>query len=212
MIRTLFLAVMGAALLQAQPVSYGVKLGTTLNNSVETTPSTTSLPSRLSGGPFVELHLPLLFSVEFSALYRSSSENATRVFPLGPTLNPYLFMSTDKIRTWDLPLLLKYRFSAGKFRPFVGAGGAWSLRSNHFESLSSCLGPQDSCRPSEYPNDFRRGILKSTLTRFGPAASAGFDIKMKHMTIAPEVRWNRVFSGGRTREQFSILVGFGFGR
>lgn len=211
MIKFIFLFASVAAL-QAQHVSYGVKLGAPLNDPVDTSPYSTSSPGRWTGGPFVELHLPLRLSVEFSALYRASKENATRVFPLSAAQNPYLFTSTDKVQTWDFPLLLKYRFTKGAIRPFVGAGGAWSHRRSEFQSLASCLGPQGSCRPPDYPTDFLGGVLKSTLTRFGPAASAGFDIPTKHVTISPEVRWNQSFSGARTRNQFSVMVGFGFGR
>jgi hypothetical protein len=211
MIKALFILA-GVTVLRAQHLSYGVKLGAPINNPGDTDPSSTTSPSRWIGGPFVELHLPLRLSVEFSALYRTNTENATRVFPIGAAQNPYLFTSTDKVHTWDFPLLLKYRFTKGAIRPFIGAGGAWSHRRSEFQSLASCLGPQGSCRPPDYPTDFLGGVLKSTLTRFGPAASAGFDIPTKHVTISPEVRWNRSFSGAGTRDQFSIMVGFGFGR
>lgn len=202
----------GAAVLGAQPLSYGVKVGVPVNDPVETTPFTTSSPSRWTGGPFVELHLPFHLSVEFSALYRTSKENATHVFPLGAAQNPYLFTSTDKVHTWDFPVLLKYRFTEGAFQPFIGAGGGWSYRRSDFQSFSSCLGPQGSCRPPDYPADIGGGAINSTLTRFGPAASAGVDIKTKYLTIAPELRWNRVFSGSGTSDQFSFMVGFAFGR
>jgi hypothetical protein len=211
MIKILF-TLASVAVLQAQPLSYGVKLGAPINDPVRTSAFETSSPSRWTGGPFVELHLPLRLSVEFSALYRSGTENATRVFPVGPAQNPYLFSSKDKVQTWDFPLLLKYRFTGGPIRPFIGAGGAWSHRRSEFESFASCLGPQGSCRPPDFPRDFSGSFQKSTLTKFGPAASAGIEFKTKHVSIAPEVRWNRVFSGGGTRDQYSVMVGFAFGR
>jgi hypothetical protein len=198
--------------LQAQPISYGIKLGSPVNDPSESRPFSTSSVSRLTGGPFVELHLPLRLSVEFSALFRTSRQNESGPFQLGQAQNPYLVSSIDRVRTWDFPLLLKYRFTQGTFRPFVGAGGAWSHRRSQFEVLYSCLGPQGSCRPTEYPADLFGDLRKSTLTRFGPAASAGFDIRKEYLTISPEVRWNRSFSGGSTRDQFSIVVGFAFGR
>ena len=87
----------------------------------------TNRQSRWTGGPFVELHLPYRLGVEFSVITRTSTENSTLPFPFGTNLNPYLAFITDKVRTWDFPLLLKYRFTEGKFRPFVGAGAAWSI-------------------------------------------------------------------------------------
>ena len=207
----LILATIGG--LQGQHISYGVKLGSPINDVSEPSPFSTSSVSRLTGGPFVELHLPLRLSVELSALFRTSRQNESRPFQLGQAQNSYLVSSIDKVQTWDFPLLLKYRFTEGTFRPFVGAGGGWSHRRSKFEVITSCLGPLGSCRPPEYPDgQLGGGLLKSTLTRFGPAASAGFDIRKEYGTISPEVRWNRAFSGGSTRDQFSVVIGFAFGR
>ena len=200
------------ATLQSQPISYGVKLGAPINDPSRTSPFSANSASRWIGGPSIELYLPRRLSVEFSALFRTSRESESRPFRLGDVQYPYLASSIDRVKTWDFPLLLKYRFAEGPFRPFVGAGAAWSHRRSEFQSLYSCLGPQGSCRPAEYPTDLFGGFRKSTLTRFGPAASAGFDIATKYLTISPEVRWNRSFSGGPTRNQFSVMVGFAFGR
>jgi hypothetical protein len=200
------------AAIHAQPISYGFKLGVPVNDPAQLSPFSISSQSRWTGGPFVELHLPRRLSVEFSTLFRTSSQNESRLFRLGEAQNPYLFSLADKVKTWDFPLLLKYRFTEGKFRPFLGAGAAWSHRRSDYEVLYSCLGPQGSCRPADYPIDLFGGSGKSTLTRFGPAASAGFDIATEHVTISPEVRWNRSFSGGPTGNQFSVMVGFAFGR
>jgi len=205
------LLVAGVAL-PAQPLSYGVKLGAPVNDPSEASPFSTPSQSRWTGGPFVELHLPRRFSVEFSALYRTSRNNESRPFRLGEAQNAYLFSSVDKVKTWDFPLLLKYRFTEGAFQPFVGAGAAWSHRRSEFQTFLSCLGPQGSCRPPEYPTEMFGSASQSTLTRFGPAASAGFDIATRYLTISPELRWNRSFSGGPTRNQFSVMVGFAFGR
>lgn len=198
--------------LQAQSISYGVKLGAPVNDPAQSGPFSSSSSSRWTGGPFLELHLPRRLSVEFSPLFRTSQQNESRPFRLGEAQNSYLASSADKVKTWDFPLLLKYRFTEGTFRPFVGAGAAWSYRRSEFQVFYSCLGPQGSCRPTDYPTDLFGGFSKSSLTRFGPAASAGFDIATERLTISPEVRWNRSFSGGPTRNQFSVVVGFAFGR
>ncbi|MBL8175072.1 MAG: hypothetical protein JNK48_10405 [Bryobacterales bacterium] len=206
------LAVLAAAL-QAQPVSYGIKLGAPVNDPTPRLSAfSISSPSRWTGGPFVELHLPRRVSVEFSVLLRASRQNELYSWRLGEAQNAYLASMTDKVKTWDFPLLLKYRFTGGAVRPFVGLGGAWSYRRSQFEASISCLGPQGSCRPAEFPSDLVGGIRKSSLTRFGPAASGGIEIKTKYMTVSPEIRWNRSFSGLGTRNQFSAVVGFTFGR
>jgi hypothetical protein len=89
--------------------------------------------------------------VEFSALYRPSRQTAVWPFHLGHEQNAYLSSSVDKVNTWDFPLLLKYRFTEGAFRPYIGAGGAWSHRRSEYQAFTTCLGPQDSCRPPGYP-------------------------------------------------------------
>jgi hypothetical protein len=210
----ILLCSLGMALVavQAQPVTYGVKLGAPVNDASQTSSTSVSSPGRWTGGPFVELHLPWRLSVEFSALFRNSRENDFRAYRLGEMQSSYLLTSADRVRTWDFPLLLKYRFREGKFRPYVGAGGAWSHRSSDFEAYTSCLGPEGSCTPPDYPFQLSGASFQSKLTKFGPAASAGFDMKTKYVTISPEVRWNRVFSGASTKDQFSVVVGFGFGR
>ena len=210
MIRWIFLLA-GAATLHAQPITYGFKLGVPFSDE-NTGPFTTKTQSRWTGGPFVELHLPYRLGVEFSVIARTSSENTTLTFPFGTNLNPYVASIKDKVNTWDFPLLLKYRFTQGKFRPYIGAGAAWSHRRSEMESVYSCMGPQGSCRPPELSGEIVGGSRKSTLTKFGPAASAGVDIKTQYVTISPEVRWNRTFSGGPTRNQFTVGVGFGFGK
>ncbi|MBN8733999.1 MAG: porin family protein [Acidobacteria bacterium] len=212
MIRTL-LFFLSAATLAAQPLSYGVKLATPLTNKPTfDSPFTTSTQSPLTGGPFVELHLPHRFSVEFSALLRSTRENSTMPFRLGSTQNPYLLHSLDRVNTWDFPLLLKYRFTQGRFRPYLGAGAAWSHRRSDFQAFYSCQGPEGSCRPPEYPTELTGGFRQSTLTRFGPAASAGLDIKTHHLTLSPELRWNRSFSGASPRNHFTLGLSLSFGR
>jgi len=202
----------GVATLHAQPLTYGFKLGVPFSDEKSVTGFGTNRQSRWTGGPFVELHLPYRLGVEFSVITRTSSENSALTFPFGANLNPYLATITDKVRTWDFPLLLKYRFTEGKFRPFIGAGAAWSHRRSEMQSVYSCMGPQGSCNPPESPTVIFGGSRKSTLTKFGPAASAGVDIKTQYVTISPEVRWNRTFSGGPTRNQFMVGVGFGFGK
>lgn len=195
------------AIAAAQPITYGFKLGVPFQDAS----TTRNTQSRWTGGPFLEYHLPMRLSVEFGALFRTSREDRTFLFAAGSTQQ--FLSTTDKVKTLDLPLLLKYRFTKGKVRPFIGAGGAWSHRWSDFQGTSTCLGTQASCRPPEAPFDSVSTISrKSTLSKFGPAASAGIEVKTRYMTFSPEVRWLREYSGSATRNQFMVGVGFGFGR
>jgi hypothetical protein len=153
---------------------------------------------RWTGGPTVELHLPVRLSVEFDALYRSSRAN--RVLPLrfDPALNPSLHFMGEETKVWDFPLLLKHRLTGGSVRPFVSAGASWSHRRNEGNSLGLCMGPEGSCYPPEFPFFRFGGVYKSSNTRFGPAGGAGFELRTEHVTITPEVRWNH-WSGNNRR-------------
>jgi hypothetical protein len=203
-----------AVVAQAQPLSYGFRVGSPLKDSgADLGLFSTSIQSRWTGGPTVEWHLPWRLSVGFEALYRSSQANSNFPLQLGPAQNPYLFLSSETTRIWDFPLLLKHRFSDNKLRPFVSGGAAWSYRRNEGVSMRSCLGPEGSCRPPEYPPglfEHTGSTFQSTRTRFGPAAGAGVEFKTEHLTITPELRWNQW--SGQTRNQVTILVGFTFGR
>jgi opacity protein-like surface antigen len=205
---------LAALVAQAQPLSYGFKVGSPAKDSGAALDLfSTSLQSRWTGGPTVELHLPWRLSVEFDALYRSGQANRTFPLQLGQAQNPYLHLSSESTKTWDLPLLLKHRFSESRLRPLVTGGVSWSYRRNQGVSRSSCLGPQGSCRPPDFPAElFERefNTFQSTHTRFGAAAGAGVEFQTEHVAITPEVRWNQW--SGRTRHQFTVMVGFTFGR
>jgi hypothetical protein len=71
-------------------------------------------------GPYAELHLPLGFSIEGDLLFKKSG--ATLISQPGGTALPVLLRQFN-IDSFDLPLLLKYRF--GKklpLHPFAAAG------------------------------------------------------------------------------------------
>jgi hypothetical protein len=198
MIRFLFLFASAVAL-PAQPLSYGFKIGSPIDDpGAGPDPFSTSSPSRWTGGPTVELHLPVRLSVELDALYRSSRAN--RVLPLrfDPALNPSLHFIGEETKVWDFPLLLKHRLTGGSVRPFVSAGASWSHRRNEGNSLGLCMGPEGSCYPPEFPFFRFGGVYKSSNTRFGPAGGAGFELRTEHVTITPEVRWNH-WSGNNRR-------------
>ncbi len=200
------------ATLQAQPVSYGLKAGSFINDAgTDSWLFWSSSQNRLTGGPAVELHLPWRLSVEFNALYRTGRTSQSSPVRFGKTQNPYLSSFSEKTRTWDFPVLLKYRLSGGSRRPFVSAGASWSHLRSDLTSGYYCLGPEGSCRPPESAADFS-GIRmsKARTTRLGPAAGAGIDIRTEHLTITPEVRWSGW--SGDTRNQVTVMVGFAFGR
>ena len=132
----------------AQVVSFGIKAGV---------PITQASPHRFAGdpiqtgrwmvGPTVEFRLFRNFSLEADALYHSYSSKNSSMFTdpdYGLMIN---FIQSDS-KAWDLPLLLKYRFLSGKWRPFVDGGYAVSYESNDVTSFLACYTDGPLCRSS----------------------------------------------------------------
>jgi opacity protein-like surface antigen len=102
---------LGFILPASAQVGIGVKLGTTLTNAV-TSAEAESIPNSntLIVGPYLELHLPLAFSVELDALYYPSLYSTAAG---GGSL-------------WQFPVLAKFGPQLGPFRPFIEGGPAYS--------------------------------------------------------------------------------------
>ena len=207
-----------AATLSAQTdrpgsVSAGFLLGAPINDpSAASSVFSTYTQGRWTGGP-TELHLPYRFSLEFDALYRRSRFNSSSLFQLGPDVNPYSVLSLRTTNSWDLPLLLKYRFRVGSLRPFVSGGYQFTHESNQFSSIYRCSGPQGSCLTSTYPLPGPTiGQFKYSATPGGIAAGAGIEFKTRYLTIAPEMRFTHQMTSYPHDNRYTALVGFTFGR
>jgi hypothetical protein len=101
-----------SAAASAQPFGAGVKLGTTLTDALSSARAGFTLPSdhHFLAGPYVEVRLPLGFSVEADALYESS-----------------IFSSVyNGGSTWQFPVLAKYKLLKGPIRPYVEGGPSFS--------------------------------------------------------------------------------------
>lgn len=215
--RSILLLALGASALLAQPgsVSLGFKIGSPIND-----PSNDNVfgsmaynQSRWTGGPTIELHLPYRFAVEFDALYWTNRSSANYTFQLGPNLNPYLARSVEKTHAWDLPLLLKYRFQAGPIHPFVSAGYLFTHEQIDRSFFNQCLGPNDSCRPPDYPFPGPiGGSFENSRFRSGPSAGLGLEFKTRYLTITPELRFSRLINTYPRDNRFTGMVGFTFGR
>lgn len=95
----------------AQPFGLGVKLGSTLTNSVSSAESETVPNSAtLIAGVYAEVRLPLGFSIEGDALYYPSIYSAQAG---GGSL-------------WQFPILAKLKFLKGPVRPYLEGGPAYS--------------------------------------------------------------------------------------
>jgi opacity protein-like surface antigen len=198
-----------AAAARAQSVSVGVKGGSPLNDpSTFFFPYATSTQDRWTGGATAEIHLPFRFSIEADALYRG--ERGGGSFPLNLGLNTasYLANSSQKTKSWDFPILLKYRLLNGPVRPYVSAGYAWSHQNTKGFSSYNCLGGQGACTPPDTNFVLRGSAYDSSSVRRGPAAGAGIEFRTHRVTISPEVRYMHLMHPNTN--QVSVLVGLTF--
>jgi len=205
--RPLFLFLLGAAVLPAQPVSFGVKGGVPLNDFIDTVSSpglsAFSQTKRFIVGPMFELHLPWGFSVEADALYRHFNYqiDSTRATPPGN--------SNASSNDWEFPILLKYRFASHAFvRPYVGAGVSFDTLQGLTETISTTVSSSTTSSPGELKNS----------TTIGGVIDAGLDMHFLFLHIEPELRYTRWTSQHLTfpnllnsnQNQAEFLVGITF--
>jgi len=172
--------------------SLGVALGTNLTGDWPTVevgvpddfenPPTriSSGPRKLIVGPSAEVKFPRHISVEADALYHLISQSYTSDLPDG-TVNHY----TGDAVTWEFPVLAKYRFQLGSFKPFLGAGPSFRL-------------PQ----------------VLGDASNYGVVTAAGLQFSTRYLNITPSIRYTHWSSngpfGGPVRNQTALLVGISF--
>jgi hypothetical protein len=208
MMRPLFLLLLGAAVLPAQPISFGVKGGLPLTDFINTVNNSnfstlTSSTQRYIVGPMFELRLPWGFSIEADALFRQFNYHALPSLPdvgsLGASTND-----------WEFPILLKYRFASHAFvRPYVGAGVAFDkLQGITNLATTGNINGNVPSTPAELKNS-------STM---GAVLEGGLDIHLLFLHIGPEVRYTRwtsqhfnlpnVLSSNQNQAEFLVGITF----
>jgi hypothetical protein len=109
--RLLALLSLLAAPALSEHLHLGLKGGAPLNDLVESGGSISSLSSRWTLGPMIDLDLPFGLGIEFNALYRRTGYRDAQDHTAG---------------SWDFPLLLKYKFPGVVARPYISGG--WVYR------------------------------------------------------------------------------------
>jgi hypothetical protein len=175
----LLLLLAGAAL--AQPVSFGLKAGVPLTDSLDVVQgATTAANGRRLIGPEVEVRLPLGLSVEFDALYRHFSYTNFEQFT-GTTVT-----TTGSSGNWEFPLVAKYRFRTRRIRPYVEAGVAWDALAGLQNTSGTTYCSIRVCEGANYPP------TPFSQTAAGVVIGGGGDIRvLKLFHIAPEFRFTR---------------------
>ncbi len=204
------LFVLAAALsARAQIFSFGVKAGVPLANAQREYPYSGQVDTgRWTIGPTVEARLTPHLSLEVDALYRGFRSSSSGLL-FGPTSVLFYYSNRSENKAWDFPLLVKYRFAAGRLRPFVDAGYSFTHQTTDYTSIVTCAATSQECLGQDY---FHSTSLPSTATysnvRRGPVAGAGLEFAWRKLKISPEVRYNRL--NNPNTNQASILVGFTF--
>jgi hypothetical protein len=174
--RTIILLLLAAAIATAGPVGLGLKAGTPLTNALKTR---TGIESYIAGkqpytiGPMVEVHLPARISFELDALYKPVDYRGTLAEG-----NPV----TTSGGSWEFPLVLKYRFSDGLLRPYLGAGFSFRRLVGLKQLIEGDLDPRP---PADEPLEL------DNRTTAGAVLEAGLEVKVLFLRISPEVRYTR---------------------
>lgn len=121
-------------------------------------------------------------SLEADGLYRPMNFTSfTSSVPSGTA-------PSNTVVTWEIPLLLKWRFTTGRLRPFIEGGGSFRVAGNLNDSS-----------PSHY----------------GASAGAGLELKAGRSAISATARYTRwaadsVLVPRTNQNQVEILLGWSF--
>ena len=174
-IRLTFSLFLGGSALFAQNIGIGIRAGVPLTDAFDATRSAVrgfdNIPKRYIIGPTLEVRLPLRLGFNIDLLYRRLAYDQIEV-------NGVTF--THTANSFEIPVMLRYRFGADNLRPFV-AGGVT------FNKITT-----DAVRD---PVEF----VKSSST--GVVLGAGVELKAI-LRFTPEFRYTR-----RGAENFRDAVG-----
>ncbi len=165
----------------AQAFGAGVKVGATLTDAVSSAESA-SIPNstNLIIGPYLELHLPLGFSIEGDALYY-----------------PGLYSTAvGGGSVWQFPILAKLKFLSGPVRPYIEGGPSYS-------HLSDVKTLPDLLHTSNYGITLGAGVeIRVSALRISP------EVRYNGLALTDIESPLGLFKSNRNQAVF--LVGLGF--
>lgn len=165
----------------AQPFGIGLKLGATLTNAVSSAESA-SIPNSntLIVGPYLELRLPLGFSIEGDALYY-----------------PNLYSTAaGGGSVWQFPILAKFGLQLGPVRPYIEGGPSYS-------HLSDVKTLPDLLHSSNYGVTLGAGIeIKIRAFRIAP------EIRYNGVALTNIESPQDLFKSNRNQAVFLLGIGF----
>ena len=206
----------------AQGIRFGVKGGVPINEYFETGDRYSSATRRYTVGPSVEVSIWNNFGLEFDALYKRVGYNA-RVGSRGRF--PPFYTDTYEVTgsSWDLPLMVKYRFPR---TPLYVAGGGMvrhigPIRGRGERSGTRLVGVDGRAVTEAFtePLDFSDPSELRKRTWPGLTVAGGLEFGRGRFRVLPEFRYTRITSniGEPTQltlrlnqNQMEFLLGFLF--
>ncbi|MCX6634678.1 MAG: hypothetical protein NT090_06295 [Acidobacteria bacterium] len=208
----LFFAFAAAAFPQA--LSVGVKGGAPLGDAFKIVSNAASGRSyfqdtkRYTFGPVIEVRLPFGLGIELDALYKRMEYGYTG------TAGTAKVDSLTKGRSFEFPLIAKYRAPGPLVHPYVGGGVSFrslqGLKQFVTQDLPGAVrGNTVTGAPEELQGRFNKGIVME----------GGIEIKALKVRISPEIRYTRwVDHGfrdalklfGSNQNQMEALIGLTF--
>ena len=205
-----FLLIFATASLHAQIFSFGVKGGLPVTSVTESGGPISRIAEifdfemkRYTMGPTVEARIPFGFRVEVDGLYQRVG---LQTFS-GPAPNGQFMQIGERANAWEIPMLLKRRFTHGRFAPYASAGAALrTIGDVHFDALTSYEFPGFMAERQQFTQASGEPLA------VGIVAAGGVSIKILPVRIEPEVRYthwtSQRFLAGT--EQVEVLVGVTF--
>jgi len=164
----------------AQSIGVGIEGGARVSNEIFGTASAES--KRYIVGPRVDVHLPRNFSVEVDALYRTFGYSG---YQISTVTNEIV---RGRASSWELPMLIKYRYPGFRAHPFIGTG--YDPRFVHGTEVTN----------GAYVSGVTSGVITYTyLTNqqaktsypvsHGAVVNGGMDFVIGSVHISPELRY-----------------------
>jgi hypothetical protein len=197
----------------AGQIGLGVIGGARLSN--ETFGNINTESNRSIVGPRVDIHLPRNFFVEIEALYRPFGFSA---YQISTVTNEIV---RERANSWEIPVLLKYRYTGFRAHPFIGAG--YDPRFVHGNDITNgAFVSGVSSGIPVYTYLFNQQTKTNYPVSHGAVVSGGLEFVVGPIRISPELRythWNPAFlnfnqsgvAGGykynSDHNELSVLVG-----
>ena len=209
----LFLTIATAAFPQA--LSVGIKGGAPLGDAFKIVSNASAGRSyfqdtkRYTFGPMIDVRLPFGLGIELDALYKRMEYGYTGTAG-GANVN-----ALTKGRSWEFPLIAKYRAPGPLVHPYIGAGVSFrSLRGLKQFITTDLPGVvqgrnTQSDKPEELNSSFNKGVV----------LAGGVEIKALVIRISPELRYTRWVDHsirdalnlfGSNQNQVELLIGLTF--